>query len=651
MRRSHLCLAATILATGIAIAVSVHAPVEQAHGQDPPAVNPAKEPAADRFAIPQSDEVSALVSFVKTLRSIRPELGPALDEYDEKAPAAIRKACERILELDKNEDSPARKLARHEMLIFRVNDLASSHDVTAEQRKTLAADCAQILKDSERLPADAELATTLATTFEEFAPADEAKELYESLGELFVRNTNDAIALRGQYLLGAARRLDVVGKPFELSGQTADGADFEIASMKGKYVLVVFWATWSGHCLDDIPNLKRNYQAYRNRSFEIVGVNVDEDRDTLDSFLKKNALPWLTLHDDQAGSEHPAAIHYGVASYPTSFLLDPNGRVMATDLRGKSLNRKLAQLCGSGIEQRSSYPAFNVGEVIDKLTSAGAKLHKAGKTKGDADLRKNLGRRSVELELPEPSDEPISDKELYRRASESVFIVCSLYKVEGGQWQTSLATAFAVARDGVLTTSCHVFDNEDEADAVVVMDVQQKVYAVRELLAVNKRADTCLFRIDATDLRPLPFADEASPGTRVRVLGHPGDSFYFLSSGLLANYEKDHEGTVWMNTTADFGQGSSGGPALDECGNVVGQVSRTYTLYAGGAATRGRPRRVAADKKPADKTAADKRELDPAERAERDVDIADPQMVFKSCVPVKTLRSLVKVKKVAGNRE
>ena len=292
----------------------------------------------------------------------------------------------------------------------------------------------------------------------------------------------------------------------------------------------------------------------------------------------------------------------------------------------------------AGKETSPSFPVFNTTEVIDKLTMAGSRLHKAGKTKGDVELRKQLERRSVELELPEPVDETVSDRDLYRRACESVFIVCSLYRVEDtDEWQTSLATAFAVTRDGVLTTSAHVFDNEDEADAVVVMDVHRKVYPVRELLAVNLKADTCLFRIEATNTKPLPLVDEAPPGTRVRVLGHPGDSFYFLSSGLLANYEKDHEGTVWLNTTADFGQGSSGGPVLDECGNVVGQVSRTYTLYAGGPDTRGRPRRVTGEK------LADKRE--PGGNLEPATDIADPQMVFKSCVPVKTLRSLVKPKK------
>jgi serine protease Do len=217
-----------------------------------------------------------------------------------------------------------------------------------------------------------------------------------------------------------------------------------------------------------------------------------------------------------------------------------------------------------------------------------------------------------------------------------------MYKSKSADgWETSLATAFAVAEDGVLTTSCHVFDNKDEADAIVVMDRHRNVYPVREVLAANRKADTCLFRIDATDIQPLPLSDDAVPGTPVRMLGHPGDSFYYLSSGLVANYEKDHEGLVWLNITADFGQGASGGPVLDEYGNVVGQVSRTYTLYAGGAETRSRPRRVAAE------TPKDKREREMDPRNDPDADVADPQMVFKSCVPVKTLRALIQPRKAA----
>ena len=283
------------------------------------------------------------------------------------------------------------------------------------------------------------------------------------------------------------------------------------------------------------------------------------------------------------------------------------------------------------------YPVFGIDEVLDHLTRSGARLHKAGKAKGDVELRKQLDRRTCELTLPEATDDPVADRDLYRRACDSVFIVCSLYKdASQGDWQTSLATAFVVTEDGVLSTSCHVFDNEDTADAIVVMDAKKNVYPVTELLAANRLTDTCLFRIDARNLKPLPLAEDALPGANVRVVAHPGDSFYYFSSGHVANYERDGDSILWMNVTADFGQGSSGGPVFNEHGHVIGQVSRTYTLYAGGSETRGRPRRVAGETKPADKQPTD------AKAAAEE--FLDPQMVFKSCVPVQSLRALVKPK-------
>ncbi len=283
------------------------------------------------------------------------------------------------------------------------------------------------------------------------------------------------------------------------------------------------------------------------------------------------------------------------------------------------------------------YPVFGIDEVLDHLTRSGAKLHKAGQTKGDVELRKQLSRKTCELTLPAATEAPLPDRELYARACDSVFIVCSLYKsASRGDWQTSLATAFVVTEDGVLSTSCHVFDNEDTADAIVVMDVQKNVYPVTELLAANKQTDTCLFRIDAKNLKPLPLAEDALPGTNVRVVAHPGDSFYFFSSGHVANYERDSDSILWMNVTADFGQGSSGGPVFNEQGHVIGQVSRTFTLYAGGSETRGRPRRVAGDTKPTDKKLTEKKAATE--------EFLDPQMVFKSCVPVQSIRALVKPK-------
>ena len=302
-------------------------------------------------------------------------------------------------------------------------------------------------------------------------------------------------------------------------------------------------------------------------------------------------------------------------------------------IRKSKKRERLGQVAAKSLP----YPVFGIDEVLDHLSKAGAKLHKAGQTKGDVELRKQLGRKTCELILPAATDKPVPDRDLYLRACDSVFIVCSLYKNEShGDWQTSLATAFVVTEDGVLSTSCHVFDNEDTADAIVVMDVKKNVYPVTELLAANKLTDTCLFRIDAKNLKPLSLAEDALPGAPVRVVAHPGDSFYYFSSGHVANYERDSDSILWMNVTADFGQGSSGGPVFNEQGHVIGQVSRTFTLYAGGPATRGRPRRVAGETKPADKQLTEKKAT-----AE---EFMDPQMVFKSCVPVQSIRALVKTK-------
>ena len=88
------------------------------------------------------------------------------------------------------------------------------------------------------------------------------------------------------------------------------------------------------------------------------------------------------------------------------------------------------------------YPVFGIDEVLDHLTKVGAKLHQAGQTKGDVELRKQLSRKTCELTLPAATEAPLPDRELYARACDSVFIVCSLYKsASRGDWQTSLAEA------------------------------------------------------------------------------------------------------------------------------------------------------------------------------------------------------------------
>ena len=290
------------------------------------------------------------------------------------------------------------------------------------------------------------------------------------------------------------------------------------------------------------------------------------------------------------------------------------------------------------------YPVFCIDDVLVRLTTVAEELIDKNVAKNSEALRKDLERTQFTMTLPRPSTKELSPQELYRRACESVFLVAGLARPEeegGTDWQTSFSSAFVVHEDGILSTSAHVFDHEDKDHAVVVLDNKGHVHPIVEVVAFDRDSDTCLFRIAVKGLKPLPLGKDAPPGSPIRVMGHPGDSFFFFSAGVIANYERDSEGRTWLNVTADFGQGSSGGPALDTFGNVIGQVSRTYTLFAGGEASRRKKRlrtvRQADAAEPAEvPMEAVPKELHEVKRQD------DPQMTFKACTPVSAIRALVK---------
>jgi thiol-disulfide isomerase/thioredoxin len=124
---------------------------------------------------------------------------------------------------------------------------------------------------------------------------------------------------------------DTLGKPISL------------ASFKGKYVLVDFWASWCGPCRQENPNLVAAFQKYKVKNFTVLGVSLDESRANWIQAIRKDKLAWTHVSDLKY-FENEVAKMYRINSIPANFLIDPTGKIIARNLRGEELEQMLANL-------------------------------------------------------------------------------------------------------------------------------------------------------------------------------------------------------------------------------------------------------------------------------------------------------------------
>jgi thiol-disulfide isomerase/thioredoxin len=145
----------------------------------------------------------------------------------------------------------------------------------------------------------------------------------------------------------AAQKLQAalaVGLPFpDFAEKDLDGKPISVGALKGKVVLVDFWATWCGPCRGELPNVIATYQKHHAEGFAIIGVSLDSDREKLTAFLKQtDGMTWPQYFDGQ-GWGNKLAVKYGVESIPFAVLIGPDGKIIGKSLRGDALENAVAR--------------------------------------------------------------------------------------------------------------------------------------------------------------------------------------------------------------------------------------------------------------------------------------------------------------------
>lgn len=139
-------------------------------------------------------------------------------------------------------------------------------------------------------------------------------------------------------------RVIEIGKRFvDFEQANVSGQNVRLSQILGKYTLLEFWASWCAPCREENPSLVETYNQFKDRGFVILGVSADDDKERWLKAVKDDQLTWENV-SDLKGDKNKASLMYGIHGYPSNYLIDESGIIIATNLRGDALRKKLEEL-------------------------------------------------------------------------------------------------------------------------------------------------------------------------------------------------------------------------------------------------------------------------------------------------------------------
>lgn len=364
---------------------------EEAAPEEPAAEEPAPEP--DPFAVPDGTP-GELLNYIEGLKTVRPKAfdQDSIAEFRKKLAGALVEASDKII-VGKPEDEQAGGAVQYKLTGLKMlsglgdadaakkiedlpdelekaglgkfkrvvesyllqNRLQDSLRAGADEFEKVLGEVKQFIVDGGARPDDMRMAMTAGRMAEMTGVAELAGNTYREFGTIFAASDDEQIAAFGKKMQGAARRVTLVGNAMEIDGPLLDGTPFDWSEFEGKVVLIDFWATWCGYCIREFPNMKKNYEAYKDRGFEIIGINTDDSRERLDAYMEKDPLPWTIVVDknpDSDAERETLGSRYGIFGIPSMMLIGRDGKVVTLQARGQALDKALESLIGPLEEEK-----------------------------------------------------------------------------------------------------------------------------------------------------------------------------------------------------------------------------------------------------------------------------------------------------------